>query len=261
MKVKWVLSSALALSLFGSGVYAGTVLQTYKTVRGDFATVEREDVHKNRIALTVDGVKASKPTWYANDTTYVPLRDAAELLSVNVNYNRTTMTAELTKNSSPAAPPTGTVGTRSNPVPFNQKATVNVNIYDSQYNEKSALLDITVNRITRGSTALNLIKAENPYNETPPSGYEYVIIHVDGKIRNATTNDYAFNFDQWDFEAVSQNGNSYNIPSVVTPDDLNEDIFNNGSSGGNMVWIVKANDNVLLNFEDANGKNVFFSTK
>lgn len=109
-KAKWIISSALALSLFSSGVYAGTVLQTYKTVRGDFATVEKEEVHKNRIALKVDGVKSNKPTWYANDTTYVPLRDAAELLGVNVNYNSATMTAELTKKgtTTPTTPTTPT---------------------------------------------------------------------------------------------------------------------------------------------------------
>lgn len=35
-RAKRIVSATLALSLFGSVVYAGTVLQTYKTARGDF---------------------------------------------------------------------------------------------------------------------------------------------------------------------------------------------------------------------------------
>ncbi|KMY54345.1 hypothetical protein AC623_10725 [Bacillus sp. FJAT-27231] len=90
----------LAFSLFGSGVYAGTVVKSYKTPRGDMATVEKEEVHKNRIALEVDGKKVKKSTLYLNGTTYVPLRDTAELLGAKVDYDSKTMAAKI-KSSSP----------------------------------------------------------------------------------------------------------------------------------------------------------------
>ncbi|OLN21691.1 hypothetical protein BTO30_13380 [Domibacillus antri] len=95
LKQKVVISS-LALSVFGSGVYAGTVVKTYKTPRGDFATVEKEEIHKNRISLEVDGGKVKKPTWYVDGTTYVPLRDAAEMLGAEVLYDPITMGAKIT---------------------------------------------------------------------------------------------------------------------------------------------------------------------
>ncbi|GLY12193.1 stalk domain-containing protein [Pseudobacillus badius] len=85
----------LAFSLFGSGVYAGTVIKSYKTPRGDIATVEKEEIHKNRIALEVDGKKVKKSTLYLNQTTYVPLKDAAQILGAEVNYDSKTMTAQI----------------------------------------------------------------------------------------------------------------------------------------------------------------------
>lgn len=94
---KKIAISTLALSVFGSGVYAGTVVKTYKTPRGDFATVEKEEIHKNRISLEVDGKQVKKPTWYVDGTTYVPLRDAAEMLGAEVLYDSKTMGAKITK--------------------------------------------------------------------------------------------------------------------------------------------------------------------
>lgn len=93
-----VIVGTLALSLFGSGVYAGTVIKTYKTVRGDFATVEKEEVHKNRIAINVDGTKMKTKSWYANGVTYVPMREAAEALGAEVIYDSKTQTAKISKN-------------------------------------------------------------------------------------------------------------------------------------------------------------------
>lgn len=98
---KSLISGALGLAVLsgGIGVYAGTVIDQYKTPRGNIATVEKEDVHKNRIALKVNGKAVSKSTWYSNDTTYVPIRDVAEMLGASVNYSSATMSADIITSS------------------------------------------------------------------------------------------------------------------------------------------------------------------
>ena len=79
----------------GIGVYAGTIIDSYKTIRGNTATVEEEQIHKNRIGITVNGQPINQDTWYANGVTYAPLRDVAETVGASVNYNSTTQSANI----------------------------------------------------------------------------------------------------------------------------------------------------------------------
>ena len=92
---KKVLVGTIGFTLFTSGALAGTVIQSYKTPRGNMATVEKEEIHKNRIGITVNGQKVKKDTWYSNDVTYAPLRDVSELLGAEVKYNSKTMAADI----------------------------------------------------------------------------------------------------------------------------------------------------------------------
>lgn len=92
---KKVLAGTIGLTLFTSGALAGTVIQSYKTPRGNIATVEKEEIHKNRIGITVNGQKVKKDTWYSNNVTYAPLRDVSEILGAEVKYNSKTMSADI----------------------------------------------------------------------------------------------------------------------------------------------------------------------
>jgi len=92
---KKILVGTIGLTLFTSGALAGTVIQSYKTPRGNMATVEKEEIHKNRIGITVNGQKVKKDTWYSNDVTYAPLRDVSEILGAEVKYNSKTMAADI----------------------------------------------------------------------------------------------------------------------------------------------------------------------
>lgn len=98
---KTLVAGVLGLCLASGtvGVYAGTVIESYKTPRGNIATVEPINVHKQRIGLTVNGKAVSKTTWYADGTTYVPMRDVAEILGASVNYNSATMSADIVTES------------------------------------------------------------------------------------------------------------------------------------------------------------------
>ena len=95
---KKILVSTLAVGLFTGGiggVYAGTIIERYKTPRGNIATVEQENVHKNRIGITVNGKELKNQTWYANGVTYAPIREVATILGASVNYNSTTQSADI----------------------------------------------------------------------------------------------------------------------------------------------------------------------
>jgi hypothetical protein len=98
---KAALLGGMCLGLFSTGVYAGTVIEQYKTPRGTWATVENEKIHKNRIAVTVNGKPVKSNTWYHDEEkTFVKLREVSELLGAEVNYNAKTMTAEISLNNS-----------------------------------------------------------------------------------------------------------------------------------------------------------------
>ncbi|GEM_PF-2422291 len=93
---KKILVSVMALGLFSTGVYAGTVIGQYKTPRGNFATIEKEEIHKNRIGITVNGKKVDSNSWYSEEEkTFVKLRDVAEMLGAEVVYNEKTMSADI----------------------------------------------------------------------------------------------------------------------------------------------------------------------
>ena len=95
-KGKKIAAGTLALTLFGGAcVYAGTVIDRYKTPRGNIATVETENVHKNRIGITVNGEAVTSNTIYFNNTTYAPIREVATMLNASVNYNSRTMSADI----------------------------------------------------------------------------------------------------------------------------------------------------------------------
>jgi hypothetical protein len=98
---KIALVGGMCVGLFSTGVYAGTVIDQYKTPRGTWATVENEKIHKNRIAVTVNGQPLKSNTWYHDEEkTFVRLREVAELLGAEVKYNAETMTAEISLNQS-----------------------------------------------------------------------------------------------------------------------------------------------------------------
>ncbi|WP_171038235.1 stalk domain-containing protein [Aquibacillus sediminis] len=94
--MKWkILFSVIILVLLTTGVVSAAVINQYKTPRGNAATVESLDIHKERVGLTVNGETVEQPTWYHEGKTYVPLRASAEMLGAKVNYNSDSMSADI----------------------------------------------------------------------------------------------------------------------------------------------------------------------
>ena len=61
--------------------------------------MEQENIHKNRIGITVNGKEIKPDTWYANGVTYAPIREVANMLGASVEYNGTTQSADIVTES------------------------------------------------------------------------------------------------------------------------------------------------------------------
>ncbi|OLN21915.1 hypothetical protein BTO30_12520 [Domibacillus antri] len=153
------------------------------------------------------------------------------------------------------------VGSRSNPVPLGSTATITGNIYDEESNSFDATVDITIKEVKRGQEVLDILKAENEFNEDPADGFEYMMVTVEANVKEAGTEDFAFLISNGDFDFISEDGKTYEMISVVTPDELFEEIYSGGTSGGNFVGQVKIGEKVTLGYEDGDFKNVFFATQ
>jgi hypothetical protein len=144
---KRVIAGAVTIGLLcsGGGVYAGTVISQYKTVRGNIATVEKEEIHKNRIAIQVNGKKIKSDSWYANQTTYVPLREVSNLLGAGVVYDSKTMTAKITKDAPVVKPPTLSVINKSDlPYTIKAKNGMQLTVNSYTFNSSEVVFNLTL---------------------------------------------------------------------------------------------------------------------
>jgi hypothetical protein len=68
------------------------------------AVAKKIDAYFGRVKLLVNGKNVDKETLVYDDSTYIPLRDAAEVLGVEVEWDEKTATAILTSAGSGTAP-------------------------------------------------------------------------------------------------------------------------------------------------------------
>ncbi|MEI4769809.1 hypothetical protein WAX74_09155 [Psychrobacillus sp. FJAT-51614] len=152
-------------------------------------------------------------------------------------------------------------GKRSNPVPVGTTQTVDIAIYDNESNSFAGKADITITEVKRGQEVLDLVLAQNEYNETPPEGYEYILLNVKATLTEAETEDYAWLADGWDFDFIGEDGSPYEMTSVVYEPEYHGEVYVGGTVEGFVVNQVKVNDPIKVVYEDGNWDNVFFSTK
>ncbi|WP_088005531.1 hypothetical protein [Indiicoccus explosivorum] len=149
------------------------------------------------------------------------------------------LTEEPTEEETAADP----IGTRSNPLPFGDTITADVNIYGDGIDAYPASLDLTVTEVIRGQDAWNIVLAENQFNESPTEGYEYALVKVKGALKDAETENYPFHLFSMDFEYVDQEGTTYPLVSTVTPQELSGELYNGGAVEGYVANQVKIGDN------------------
>lgn len=146
----------------------------------------------------------------------------------------------------------GSEGTRSDPFQYGETA----NLYgtfvdrDADRQEFDAELAMTVVDTIRGDEAWEIILNENQFNDPAPEGKEYIINRVRIELSNATSDDLKTNFNYREFDYISAGGSSYSYESVVLPDELNVELFNDGQAEGNIVGLIDVDDSPLLRFNN-----------
>ncbi len=150
------------------------------------------------------------------------------------------------------------LGTRSNPIPFNSPMMLTGEFTDNDANQDfTASIKVEILSSTRGDAAWQQIIAENQFNEAAPAGKEYIINRVKITMSDASSNDLKTSFSIYDFNYISGSGSSYSNQSVVLPDALDNEIYNNGTIEGNVSGLIGVGDSPLLRLSD----KFFFKTE
>ncbi|MFJ8065378.1 hypothetical protein ACIQYS_12175 [Psychrobacillus sp. NPDC096426] len=152
-------------------------------------------------------------------------------------------------------------GKRSNPVPVGTTQLVDIMIFDNESNSFAGKADITITEVKRGQEVLDFVKGQNEFNETPPEGYEYIMLNVKATLKEAETEDYAWLADGWDFNFIGEDGSPYETVSVVHEPEYHGKVYVGGTVEGLIINQVKVDDPIKVVYEDGNWDNVFFSTK
>ena len=198
-------------------------------VGGNLAFLVPEDVVGSLLLLVTDGGLR-----YANTIGYFSLYQQA-----TDNYSTPSPGTSIATSSTPlpeatqapapnevqqatSTSPIGDTGERSNPIPLNRVAS-----YPSW--------DISV--MSFDGNANSEIAEENQFNEPPPDGHVYVLVHVQGTY---TGTEFGSLWLDLDYYVVGNTNITYDQAWVVTPNDLSNlpDALPGGTIGGNLVFLV-----------------------
>jgi len=246
MKKKVIILLSVLLLTFSAGTYAGTIIKSYKTPRGNTATIEKEEIHKNRIGMVVNGKTVNSPTIYFGGTTYVPLRAVSENLGASVQYDSSKMVANITSNksSTPPAPPSSVGKTRATAAKINQ--TVSINHKD--FVDGQQKFDLTLTEVIKGQAAWQIIQEENQFNDAPSAGKQYVLAKFKVKVHHLDNE--PMSLDNYMFNAVSNKGVKYNdFISLVIPSPTLDTTYYTGSQFEGWTYFeVAENDQAKVVF-------------
>lgn len=145
------------------------------------------------------------------------------------------------------------IGTRSQPAPIGETLYLSGEFVDrdADYEEFEADLDITIIDTVRGDEAWDIIINENKFNDPAPEGKEYIINTVEVKLHNASSEELKTDIRYRDFDYFSAAGASYDSPSILFPDELRVELYNNGSATGNIAGLIDQDDNPLIRFNNS----------
>jgi hypothetical protein len=94
--------------------------------------------------------------------------------------------------------------------------------------------EVWVIESVRGADALARIKEVNQFNEDPPAGMEYVLVHVGA--RNIGDDPESEVIEEYSFKMTGDAGRVYDPPSIVDPEpDFTFDVYSGGEVSG---WIT-----------------------
>lgn len=156
-------------------------------------------------------------------------------------------------------------GTRSNPINFNETATVNDVIFNSEdgkFEKFKTNVELSILEVIRGDQAFEILKKENQFNEAAPEGKEWVLVKIKGKVTDAETQDHEYDLFGSNFKLVSNDGHVYNNDQyAVTPNELHQKLYKGAEGEGYISQLVNTGDDFKIQFETHESKKVFFNSK
>ncbi|WP_308638975.1 stalk domain-containing protein [Paenibacillus silvisoli] len=207
-----------------------------------------------KFTIKVNGSVANTDAKVINGVTYLPLKDIGTLLGASVQYDASTKTVNVTSKSStpttpnpstPSSQPAGTIGlSRSKPAPLGTEVNFKVDDYSDKYT-----VAVTLEEVIRGDEAWRMISNENMFNDPAPEGFEYMLAKINVKIVSNLDSDASVRINRRDFTLVSSQGKDYELHSVVTPEELDGNLYVSASASGYASFVVKKDDqNPLIAF-------------
>ncbi|WP_462411542.1 hypothetical protein [Neobacillus sp. Marseille-QA0830] len=157
--------------------------------------------------------------------------------------------------------PVSKLGSRSNPVPFQQTATVDDELYNDAGESFPIKFDLMVEEVTRGEAAYQKLKAMNEFNEPAPEGYEWVLVKAKVKFNESKTQDLAFTIDGiMNFNMVSESGDIYSGDLYGTTDpEFSFEMYVGNEKEGYIADLVKTGEKAQLRYEELMDGQVFFN--
>lgn len=177
-------------------------------------------------------------------------------LSVKENDTNEENTSQIEekKNETPE------IGTRTNPVKLGETLSaegVTVTDLDDWEKETVGNFNLTLNKVTRGEEAYNLIKSYNQFNEPAPEGFEFALLDftLTATIEDPNIADYV----SPSLTVISSDGSEIDQDSVVLENEFgSKNIYDGGTVNGHLeVLVPVGDDNVVVKYED--GFSAFFS--
>lgn len=195
-----------------------------------------------------------------NGRTMVPLSTIAEALGCSVEWDEDSKTVSITSpsdqsNSSAAEDSTGLLGLSMNtPVPLNQ-------IFKTPDG-----LEITVEKVFKGSQAWSIVYEANMYNKEPEPGQQYIVAIL--KVKNVNPSNNSKRITSFDF-SIAGNSNKVikaditHLPCMApggSYPQLDAELFTNGQETGSVgFYVPDSESNLKMIYNKSGVTKVFFS--
>lgn len=198
------------------------------------ATGGKITAYLNQQKIVCNGSTSTKQVISYNSSTYVPLREFANMVGVNVNYQDGTIF--VGDNTGSTA--TTTTYSRTNPAPIGTTQAITVKDYIDNYKA-----EVCVKEVIRGDAAWQKIKEANMFNDEAENGKEYILAKISVKAISIDE-DKKLDVSRYNFKCYSASNMEYSdLWSVVEPEPtLGGSIYTGASTEGWVAFQVDKTD-------------------